>query len=251
MRISKLFTASVTCAAMLAVGLAAPAIAAPTQDSLDRLVELNPGSTEALLTESIADYSATSGQSFDAVLAQALREAEVSAAAAAAPAVTVTGPGKVGVLSSPGGGSYSLGLANNRGDVFVTPAYTGPINHGHAGIFFTTGTLIEAPGLGKKSRSITVADYKVAKTSVKQSVKVTTTKRNAAGAYAQTNLRGKDYNPNFAINRDANGDDMNCSQLVWAAYKKAGGIDIDGNGGTGVYPYDIKDSTYTTTYKTF
>lgn len=42
---------------------------------------------------------------------------------------------------------------------------------------------------------------------------------------------------------------MNCSQLVWVAYMEAAGIDLDSNGGPGVYPYDIRDSSYTVTYQ--
>ena len=36
-------------------------------------------------------------------------------------------------------------------------------------------------------------------------------------------------------------DAYNCSELVWKAYKKGCNIDLDGNGGLGVYPNNIKD----------
>lgn len=46
------------------------------------------------------------------------------------------------------------------------------------------------------------------------------------------------------------GTTMNCSQLVWAAYMKSLNVDLDGNGGNGVYPGDIRDSPHTITYQT-
>lgn len=36
-------------------------------------------------------------------------------------------------------------------------------------------------------------------------------------------------------------DAYNCSELVWKAYKKGCNIDLDSNGGLGVYPNNIKD----------
>ncbi|MBP3222386.1 MAG: hypothetical protein J6M18_00455 [Actinomycetaceae bacterium] len=65
--------------------------------------------------------------------------------------------------------------------------------------------------------------------------------RNKAANRAKTYV-GRAYNlKGFAFNKTANGK-MNCSQLVWAAYKTATGIDLDGDGGHGVYPRDIKKS---------
>ncbi|KAB7789844.1 hypothetical protein [Bifidobacterium leontopitheci] len=43
---------------------------------------------------------------------------------------------------------------------------------------------------------------------------------------------------------------MNCSQLAWASYYYTSKLDLDSNGGSGVYPKDIRDSQYTLTYKT-
>jgi len=43
---------------------------------------------------------------------------------------------------------------------------------------------------------------------------------------------------------------MNCSQLVWATYTIKAGIALDSNGGFGVYPDNIKDSSLTSTYST-
>lgn len=45
----------------------------------------------------------------------------------------------------------------------------------------------------------------------------------------------------------------NCSELVWKAFMKSSNrtIDLDSNGGMGVYPNDIYESSLTKTYKTF
>ncbi|WP_050773454.1 MULTISPECIES: YiiX/YebB-like N1pC/P60 family cysteine hydrolase [Brevibacterium] len=81
-------------------------------------------------------------------------------------------------------------------------------------------------------------------------MKTSQTKRNKAGSYAYNKLRGKKYSANFAVNKKTGSAKMNCSQLVWAAYKASVKIDLDGNGGLGVYPYNIKDSKHTHIYKT-
>ncbi len=37
---------------------------------------------------------------------------------------------------------------------------------------------------------------------------------------------------------------LNCSQLVWFAYVRTTGTDIDGNGGMGAYPRDLLMGRY-------
>lgn len=149
--------------------------------------------------------------------------------------------------SSSGGGTVYLGAASAKGDVFVSPSSTLFIEHGHTGIYYSKTVVVEAPGGNVKSRSIAASALRVGKGAVKQSVTVSTAKRDASANYAYNKLRSKAYNSNFAVNRDAYGRDMNCSQLVWAAFKIGASIDIDSDGGFGVYPYNIKDSKYTTT----
>ncbi len=143
-----------------------------------------------------------------------------------------------------------MGPAKRKGDIFVSPASTFFVQHGHTGIYYSTTTIVEAPGAGKKSRSIAANKVQVGRGAVKQYVRTTSTNRGKAANYAFNKLRGKGYNANFAVNKSTTGSKMNCSQLVWAAYKAATGIDLDGNGGPGVYPYNIKDSSKTVTYKT-
>lgn len=141
-----------------------------------------------------------------------------------------------------------VGTALHRGDVFYTPSKTSGINHGHSGIYSYTNYIVEStPATGVTERP--ASQVKVASGSVKQHVATSTANRNKAADRARTYV-GRGYNYDFAFNRTASGR-MNCSQTVWAAYMTATGIDLDSDGGHGVYPSDIRDSKYTVTYKRF
>lgn len=202
----------------------------------------------------MAAYAAEKGVTLQQAASSALAESRNSIAAAkpattAIPARSLSG---ATTASSSGGGTRNtlLGYSARMGDLFVSPAATGFVQHGHTGIYYSTKVIVEAPGQGLNSRSVSAATYKVGKGAVKQYVRTTTTLRNRAASHAFNHLRGRPYNLNFAFNKSTNGAKMNCSQLVWAAYKAASNIDLDGNGGPGVYPYNIRDSSKTTTYKT-
>ncbi|GIQ69442.1 hypothetical protein DUZ99_03415 [Xylanibacillus composti] len=71
-----------------------------------------------------------------------------------------------------------------------------------------------------------------------------------AALWAESKI-GSSYNNNFAINRSCGGSSFNCSQLVWCAFMDTIGLDLDGNGGLGVYPKDIRDSREVLTLKTY
>jgi uncharacterized protein YycO len=43
----------------------------------------------------------------------------------------------------------------------------------------------------------------------------------------------------------ANYRNKNCSKLVWSAYKLKAKINLDDDGGTGVYPRDVRDAKET------
>ncbi|ALG29551.1 hypothetical protein AOZ07_11540 [Glutamicibacter halophytocola] len=234
---------------LLVIGSALPATAATGPDALNQLSKLNPGISTSELKSSLSDYAKSEKISLDQAIQRALSESKESAKDAA----SAGGTDGLASAASKGGGSSSgvyLKSASRKGDIFVSPAATGFVQHGHTGIYYTTGTIVEAPGTKKRSRSIGASNYKVARGAVKQYIKTTSTQRGKAANHAYNKLRGKDYNTNFAFNKSTTGSKMNCSQLVWAAYKAATGIDLDGNGGPGVYPYNIKDSSKTTTYKT-
>lgn len=220
-------------------------LAPESSETLEQIETLNPEAPDQELLDALSAYAAEQGITLEQALEESLAEGEASAEAAAE--------------GSDGGASAyaakTLGAGNAKGDIFVSPASTLFIKHGHTGIYYTTATIVEAPGKKSngsylKSRSYAASKLSVGKGAVKQSVSVSTSKRNASANHAYNSLRGKPYNTNFAANKSVSGSKMNCSQLVWAAYKVGGGIDLDSNGGPGVYPYNIKDSKYTKTYKT-
>lgn len=219
------------------------ALSANAVKSLKRLESLNEGVTEQELVNNSAAYARSEGISTEKALAVAVAEAEASERAASA---AQNGGGK---------GRASLGPGKRKGDVFVSPASTLFIKHGHTGIYYSSSWFVEAPGkkangVALKSKKTQVKGYSVGKGAVKQSVSTSTSKRNASANHAHNKLRGKKYNSNFAFNKNVNGEKMNCSQLVWAAYKVGAKVDLDGNGGPGVYPYNIKNSKHTKTYQT-
>ncbi|MFT4157578.1 MAG: YiiX/YebB-like N1pC/P60 family cysteine hydrolase [Microbacterium sp.] len=225
-------------------GAAAPSFAGEAPDTtVEALVDLNPGTTEAQLLAEASELASALGTTPEAILEQQLAEAEESAAAAA-------GGFAAKSSSSGGGGTVTLGSATRKGDIFISPSSTLFIEHGHTGIYYTTATIVEAPGTGSKSRSASASSIKVGKGAVKQYVSTTQANRNKAANYAYNSMRGKPYNANFANNRYVPASSYNCSQLVWGAYKQTTSIDLDSNGGLGVYPYNIKDSNKTVTYKT-
>lgn len=229
------------------LGGASAANAAPPSTE-EQLLQLNPGVTRSELQQAADAQRKGTGKSRDSYYAQVLKEARASAARANGGATH-----GAGLIAHSSGGSIkrtlNLGAAREAGDLFVAPAATGFVKHGHTGIFSSKSTFVHAPGLNKKSGTVRAATFKVSKNTFKMEVRTTSKKRKAAGKYAFDKLRSKAYNPNFAINRNPTGRDMNCSQLVWAAYKQAAKIDIDFNKGQGVYPYDFVLSKLTKTYK--
>ncbi len=96
-----------------------------------------------------------------------------------------------------------------------------------------------------------------------QHVMTTQVRRNAAAERAYRTLQFIKYHNAFYDNRhrsiqaifDSSGvflesyEVVNCSQLVWLAYREATGIDLDANGGLGVYPTDLTNSALTSTYR--
>lgn len=250
----KIAGAGVALVGALIISGTTPAIAATSQDTVSsatvkELVMLNPGTSAGEITQNIKNYAQSQGISEAAAAKAALADARSSAAEAKPALLAKDSTLSLASSSSGGSGTVTLGSAVRKGDIFVSPSSTLFINHGHTGIYYTPSVVVEAPGVGKLSRSIATSTYRVGKGAVKQYIRGTTTQRSKAANLAFNSLRGKAYNTNFAFNKDAYASKMNCSQLVWAAYKRATGIDLDGNGGPGVYPYNIKDSSKTVTYK--
>lgn len=245
--------AGAAAAMFLTVG-AAPANA--ERPDLGRLVELTPGASERQVRAAVRELAAGRGVSFAAAVEQALLEAEratseSSVASSSPPPSASSASSRSGTFGDKGGGTGTvvLGSALRKGDLFWTPSSTAGIEHGHAGIYYTTTSVVEAPGAGEVSRLVPASERYVAPGARKQEVAATTAQRDVAADHANGSMLGRDYNFIFFANKTYDGP-VNCSQLVWAAYRAATGIDLDGNGGWGVYPNDIRDSPLVSTYAT-
>ncbi|HEX7739274.1 MAG TPA: hypothetical protein VF426_06475, partial [Marmoricola sp.] len=96
---------------------------------------------------------------------------------------------------------------------------------------------------------------KVSKGAVLQHVRIGPGWRKVVVRMARADLVGLPYNSNFTDNKQEYPTKVNCSGLVWNAYYYGTGhqINLDSNHisyAPGVYPYDIKFSKYTHTYRT-
>lgn len=143
------------------------------------------------------------------------------------------------------GGTVSVG-SSTKGDFYYTPSQTAYLDHGHVGLYYTATTIVESvPSDGVRTISTTARKVDSSGAVVK-SVNTSTNNKNAAANWAYTQL-GEDYSYNFATNRHTSYTGAkNCSKLIWAAYKQYGNLDLDDDGGLGVYPRDVRDAPSTT-----
>lgn len=184
----------------------------------------------------------------------------------------------------PEGGDSDPVNPRNRGDIFYSDATTARVNHGHNGIFvgdpnagdFTKNDTVEAsghidvgsssgeddPNAGVKRRQNLENDdpRRTSKPRLRNpqyfTVNTSQEARNEAADWAlrkagqRNGDPGAGYNYNFAFNKDIEADRFNCSSLVWAAYMAAtnGVIDLDADGGPGVYPSDVRDDDQVSPY---
>lgn len=204
---------------------------------VSHLQDVNPGVSQSEILATATELAKENGLTVDETLQRMYDESAASVSSA-----TTFRPMKEGE------GQVPLGPGRNKGDIFTSPASTVGFQHGHDGIYYNQNTIVEAPGTSSNSRSISALTLMVGEGTTKESVSVSQTQRNAAADYAYNNMRGKPYNLVFFNNKQVPASKYNCSQLVWGAYLMATGIDLDSNGGWGVYPYDVRNSSYTTTY---
>ncbi|RSN62734.1 hypothetical protein DMH01_08765 [Amycolatopsis sp. WAC 04182] len=173
--------------------------------------------------------------------------------AAPAQAAETAASSEIGIASSDDGAcktKKTVGNARNKGDVFHSYAKTSVFKHNHVGIYYTTKTIVEAPGKGSKSKSVTASTLKKCGPIYKMSVNAKQSSRDKAANHAYNKFRGLAYDADFANNKYNNNGKLNCSELVWKAYKDSVDIDLDKNGGLGVYPDNIKDDGSTVVYQT-
>ncbi|MBT0567337.1 hypothetical protein [Williamsia sp. CHRR-6] len=147
--------------------------------------------------------------------------------------------------------------ARGVGDLFYSDAAQVVGNfqfeHGHMGIFVSTKETVKALDPTRGVQRKLASEARVHNPRLMY-VHASNETRALAAEYALLK-EGSGYNKNFAFNRRdwekrALGNTYNCSQLVWAAYMNATGgkVDIDGDGGWGVYPRDIRDAPDATAY---
>lgn len=226
--------AAIVVALLMAGGTMSAAYAVETEETkIERLIELTPGITGEEVKEAVRATAETLGLTYEQTLDLAVVEAETHSFHA---------PQAIAAAN------LVLGGGRQAGDVFYSPASTLGVVHGHSGIYTSPSEIVEAPGPGKKSRYTHCTNVLVGSGTQKQSVSTSTANRVKAANKAKTYV-GRDYNYQFWSNKTQNGS-MNCSQLVWASYYYSSKLDLDSNGGTGVYPKDILNSKYTVTYKT-
>ncbi|WP_430791581.1 hypothetical protein [Actinoplanes sp. G11-F43] len=222
----------------------------PTPDAFNQLLALNPDLTAAELEASMREAATMTGNTYNQVVMKALVEAQNQAGTATASSATTSG--KVSALGStnPTCTKRDLGTSRFRGDIFWSAASTYGVAHGHMGIFYQKNVVVEARGKGQLSGDFNVTGRQYCKNIEKMDVDTSITTQNKAADYAYNSLRSKKYNSNFAWNKGGDISSLNCSELVYKAYKRSVNIDLDGDGGIGVYPNDIRKSKLTRTYQT-
>ncbi|WP_307478541.1 hypothetical protein [Cytobacillus purgationiresistens] len=216
---------------------------------LDEIVELQPGTTKKEILLSVESYAEENNLEVSDVLATIHQEIIKDKKDGDRVAKENGNEVKDGYSIYGGSsGTYKLPLST-KGNIYYTDSYTAFYNHGHVGMYSSSDKIVEAvPGDG--TRQIKYNARNVEQNSIIQKINVTTNQKNNAADWAVSQV-GSSYSFNFATNRSTghNGD-KNCSKLLWSAFTLKANIDIDGNGGLGVYPRDITSSSYTTTVAT-
>jgi uncharacterized protein YycO len=156
------------------------------------------------------------------------------------------------------------------GDIFVSTlgSQAGGANFGHAGMYTAKDQILHAPGAGKNARRQDRREVQVGVGTVYMTTSLSVASQQVVVDYAISTYEGQAYNYMYYTNKFGDGtkvrvgpavvnlnpsDRTNCSELVWGAYKKKGGIDLDGyTAGNGdffaVFPWDIERSSRTTSY---
>lgn len=146
--------------------------------------------------------------------------------------------------------NISAGKAERVGDIFYSSNSTIGIPHGHTAIYVSHDTYVEAttPYVRLVQANMKEAPRPVYKYYVGWAWQ--SPNKYKAANFAKSKI-GKSYNYFFWNNKTVHANSYNCSQLVWAAYKSTDpNVDLDSDGGPGVYPTDIKKSHWVHHYET-
>lgn len=241
--------------AVAVAGMPSQATAASGDDDIAFLQQVADGSSSdgsaqlgaAQLEADLRAEAVERGLTYQQVVDRVADEAVEVRAPAGMPLARSSGSGSGG-----GSGTVQFPRASRAGDVFVHSSRTASVNHGHAGLYSSTTYVIEAPGGGKKSRQISITQRRGPKNEFwLYRVGESSKRRSAAITQSRKYYLSKPYDSSFYNNRSNGSSKLNCSELVWRAFKynSYSKIDIDSNKGWGVYPKNIQDSGWTHFYK--
>ena len=132
---------------------------------------------------------------------------------------------------------------SRKGVILVTSdAFKGLIPTGHAGIIYSSGTIVESLSGGVTTGSNNW--YSTKKQAYAVSVGTTSATQDATAANWSYNQRGKPYNWNY-LNTGTRSA-FYCSQLVWASFKDNFGVDLNTSAWLGaVHPMELVDTPKT------
>ncbi|GAA2533309.1 YiiX/YebB-like N1pC/P60 family cysteine hydrolase [Pilimelia columellifera] len=219
-----------TCAAAALVGAPAYASSASQADPVAELLAMMPAVDPAEFRAELADLAAEENSTVEALAEQMLAEAKPQD----------VDPGTDIVRDVP------VHNARHKGDVFYTDAKTGGVNHGHVGFYGANRDVIEAHS-SSGVRHVPQTQVRVKAGSARALESKNNGARNGAADYAGRHV-GKKYDMDFVSNKGKNEEgSFNCSELVWRGFKSQG-IDVDKDGGRGVYPRDVRDDNDFNTY---
>ncbi|MBK5431785.1 hypothetical protein ACFVWC_17940 [Bacillus mycoides] len=235
----------------LTIGLITLAMAVPTATfagseelpHLSEIKKMQPDLSTSELLSSIDEMAKNTGNTKDAIAEQIYKELKADEALG-----TKEANEKVKTLGA-GGGTVSVGNSN-MGDFFYTGSYTAYLNHGHVGMYYSSNTIVESvPDNGVRTLSTTARKVDKGDAVVK-SINTSWQNKNDAAWWAKDRVGKDGYSYNFATNRSTTHyGAKNCSKLIWSAYKLNGGLDLDKDGGAGVYPRDVRDAKQTSTIR--
>ncbi len=213
---------------------------ADASSTLREILTLQPDVSKNELLQDVRTIAANTGQSEESVLNQIYEELSANEEKGKAEKLARADISDYG--SS--GGTVSVG-SSTKGNFYYTPSQTAYLDHGHVGMYYSSTTIVESvPSDGVRTISTTARKVDSSGAMVK-SVTTTATNRNKAADWAKTQV-GQSYSYNFATNRKTSHTGAkNCSKLIWSAYKLNGSLDLDVDGGLGVYPRDVRDAKAT------
>lgn len=155
----------------------------------------------------------------------------------------------------------SSGSDSGKKERFIPTSYTADIiwtnnpitPFNHVGIYTAKGQITESllEGVqtrlvGRVMREYPFEIYKATK-KANGTKRYSKSKRKKVASWALQQVN-KDYDFAFANNKEntvSSNEKFNCSELVWKAWKFTINVDLDSNGGKGVYPNNIVDSSRT------